>query len=96
MRELLTEEEIILLRTYAKYNIKIQPVADEMHYHRRTIFKKLTTIYKKTGFNPHSFWDLAEIIYMIDKEEANGREAELQTFQDTIDHARSSWRSGGS
>lgn len=74
MRELLTEEEIILLRTYARFNLKIQPVADEMHYHRRTIFKKMFLVYKKTGLNPRNFWDLVELLRQVDKEGgADGR-----------------------
>lgn len=75
MREMLTDEEIVLLRTYAKFNLRIQPVADEMHYHRRTIFKKLFQIYSKTGLNPHNFWDLVSLIRQVDEEGSeNGRE----------------------
>ena len=74
MRELLTDEEIVLLKTYAKFNLRIQPVADEMHYHRRTIFKKLFQIYGKTGLNPHNFWDLVNLINQVDEEAADGGE----------------------
>lgn len=78
MRESLTEEEIVILRNYAKFNLKIQPVADQMHYHRRTIFKKLFDVYKKTGKNPHNFWELVGIIQQIDKEEENDREQQRE------------------
>lgn len=73
MKEFLTEEEITILRSYAKFNLRIQPVADEMHYHRRTIFKKLFQIYSKTGLNPHNFWDLVSLIRQVDEEAADGR-----------------------
>jgi sugar diacid utilization regulator len=69
MRELLTEEEIFLLRLFADHNMKVQPVAEEMHFHRRTIFKKLFVIYKKTGKDPHRLWELVHLIEQIDREE---------------------------
>ena len=72
MRELLTEEEITILRSYAKFNLRVQPVADELHFHRRTIFNKMFAIYKKTGKNPHDFWDLANLIMEIDREGEDG------------------------
>lgn len=75
MRELLTEEEISLLRLFADHNMKVLPVAEEMHFHRRTIFKKLFKIYSKTGLNPHNFWDLVSLIRQVDEEGSeNGRE----------------------
>lgn len=73
MRELLTDEEVVLLRSYARHNLKVHPVAGEMHYHDRTIFKKLFQIYSKTGLNPHDFWDLVSLIRQIDEEAADGR-----------------------
>lgn len=73
MRELLTEEEIAILRSYAKFNLQTQPVADEMHFHRITIFKKLLKIYQKTGLDPHNFWDLVKLLQQIDEEVADGR-----------------------
>lgn len=74
MRELLTDEEIVLLRSFARHNMKVQPVAEEMHYHRRTIFKKLFLIYKKTGQDPRILWELVGLIEQVDKEGEIGRE----------------------
>ena len=69
MRELLTEEEISLLRLFADHNMKVQPVATEMHFHKRTIAKKLFDINMKTGKNPHILWELVHLIEQIDREE---------------------------
>lgn len=74
MRELLTDEEVVLLRSFARHNLKVHPVAGEMHYHDRTIFKKLFNIYRKTGKDPRILWELVELIEQIDKEEQVGRE----------------------
>lgn len=74
MRELLTDEEVVLLRTYARHNLKVHPVALEMHYHDRTIFKKLFNIYRKTGKDPRILWELVSLIEQIDKEGEVGRE----------------------
>ena len=74
MRELLTDEEVVLLHTYARHNMKVQPVAREMHYHHRTIFKKLFLIYKKTGKDPRILWELVGLIEQIEKEGEVGRE----------------------
>ena len=72
MRELLTDEEVVLLRSFARHNLKVHPVAGEMHYHDRTIFKKLFNIYRKTGKDPRILWELVELIEQIDKEEEVG------------------------
>ena len=74
MRELLTDEEVVLLRSFARHNLKVHPVATEMHYHDRTIFKKLFNIYRKTGKDPRILWELVELIEQIDKEGNIGRE----------------------
>ena len=74
MRELLTDEEVVLLRSFARHNLKVHPVAGEMHYHDRTIFKKLFNIYRKTGKDPRILWELVELIEQIDKEGEIGRE----------------------
>ena len=74
MRELLTDEEVVLLRSFARHNLKVHPVAGEMHYHDRTIFKKLFNIYRKTGKDPRILWELVELIEQIDKEGKIGRE----------------------
>lgn len=74
MRELLTDEEVVLLRSFARHNLKVHPVAGEMHYHDRTIFKKLFNIYRKTGKDPRILWELVELIEQIDKEGEVGRE----------------------
>lgn len=68
MRELLTDEEVVLLHSFARHNLKVHPVACEMHYHDRTIFKKLFNIYRKTGKDPRILWELVELIEQIDKE----------------------------
>ena len=74
MRELLTDEEVVLLRSFARHNLKVHPVAGEMHYHDRTIFKKLFNIYRKTGKDPRILWELVELIEQIDKEGEIGGE----------------------
>lgn len=73
MRELLTEREIEILKTFANFNMHYQPTAEAVHYHRRTLFNIFAGIYKRTGLDPCSLWDLVNIIQTVDKEELNGR-----------------------
>lgn len=72
MKELLTETEINILRTYARNNMRLQPTAEAVHYHRRTLFNIFANIYARTGLDPRSFWDLVNIIQTVDKEGLNG------------------------
>lgn len=73
MKELLTEREIHILRTYANLNMRLKPTADTLHYNPRTIFGIFANIYARTGLNPREFWDLVNILQTIAKEELNGR-----------------------
>ena len=71
MREKLTEREITILKTFANFNMKYQPTADTVHYHRRTLFNIFSSIYKRTGYDPTSLWDLVFLIQSVEAEEAD-------------------------
>lgn len=77
MRELLTDREVEILRTFANFNMHYQPTANAVHYHRRTLFNIFASIYKRTGLDPTTFWDLAHLIENIDREEADRGGKEL-------------------
>ena len=74
MREYLTSDEVELIMCYADYDMKIKPTAEAMHYDRKTVWRKFTAIFKKTGFNPSEFWDLYMIVKELMEENANGNE----------------------
>ena len=73
MKELLTERDILVLRAYANFNMRVQPTAEAVHYHRRTIYNIFASIYKHTGLDPTSFWDLVNLIQTVAKEELDGK-----------------------
>ena len=73
MRELLTDQEVELLNTFAGFNMKVRPTAEAMHYNRRTIYKILDSIERRVGYNPQEFLGLFEIIQTLEKEGARGR-----------------------
>lgn len=72
---LLDEREVEAIRVFADHNMKMQPTANAMHYHVRTMYKVFASIYNKTGQNPFTFWGLAHLIEEIQpKEVKDGRE----------------------
>lgn len=73
MRELLTEQEINLLHTFAELNMKVQPTAEATHYNRRTIYRILESIRRRVGYDPQEFKGLFTIMQTLEKEGARGR-----------------------
>ena len=53
-------KEIIL--AYARNNMNLSRVAEEMHYHRNTMVYRFSQIKRETGLNPNNFYDLCKLV----------------------------------
>lgn len=74
MKDILTPEEIELILCWADFDMKVTPVAQTLHFCRKTIWEKITRIFQKTGYNPREFWDLHEIIKELERDDADGEQ----------------------
>ena len=50
---------------YAQTNMSVNGAAKMMHYTRSAVDYNLNSIYKMTGLNPKNFYDLMELIRLI-------------------------------
>ena len=53
-------KEIIL--AYARNNMNISRVAEELHYHINTMQYRIAQIARTTGLNPKNFYDLCKLV----------------------------------
>ena len=61
---MLSEHQKLIVISLAENGMKVERVADTMHYHRNTIQYHLETITKKTGYDPRNFFDLITLYEM--------------------------------
>lgn len=74
MKELLSDRDIGILKAYAKCDMRMNRTADMVHYTTRFLYIVFGEIFQKTGKDPHSFWDLFDIMRALEEEGAVGRE----------------------
>ena len=58
----MSEDERQLLEAYAESGMRVKSVAEELHFDRRTVHRKLAMIKKKTGHDPLEFHGLAALL----------------------------------
>lgn len=65
----LTEIEKITIRALADCDMKTKRAADKLHYHANTIIYHCNQIEKRTGLDPRRFYDLAELLEIMEETE---------------------------
>ena len=58
----LTDEDIAIVRSYAKNNMSASETARYMNYSWYSINYHLGRVEQKTGYNPRVFYDLVELL----------------------------------
>ena len=53
----------------AEHDMNVIAVANEMHYHRNTMYYRLEQINKDYGLNPRRFYDLVKLVEMAKDED---------------------------
>lgn len=62
--KMLNELQKSVVIAYASNGMRVESVANQMHYHRNTIVYHLETITKKTGYDPRNFFNLIKLYEM--------------------------------
>lgn len=66
---LLSEEDLMEIKILADNDMNCAKTAAAMYVHRNTLIYRLTMIRRKVGLDPRRFWELRELIRIIDKYE---------------------------
>ena len=66
---LLSEEDLMEIKILADNDMNCTKTAAAMYMHRNTLVYRLTMIRRKVGLDPRRFWELRELIRIIDKYE---------------------------
>lgn len=61
----LNDIEVQIIRAMTECDMKVQAVADKLHYSRQAIVYHLRRIREITGLNPRGFFDLQELLKMV-------------------------------
>lgn len=61
----LNDIEVHIIRAMSECDMKVQAVADKLHYSRQAIGYHLGQIRRITGLNPKGFFDLQELLKMV-------------------------------
>lgn len=61
----LNEIDVQIIRAMSECDMKVQAVADKLHYVRQTIGYHIRRIHRVTGLNPRGFFDLQELLKMV-------------------------------
>ena len=63
----LTESDLLVLRGYANNNMNALQTAHNIFFSKRVVYYHLNAIKRKTGKNPHNFYELQELLEMFEK-----------------------------
>ena len=63
----LSQSEKTIIKEYADSNMNIAETARNLHHSRELINETMSTIEMRTGMDPKKFYDLAELIKVVDK-----------------------------
>lgn len=66
-RAILTDDEVREIRLLADRDINIAKTATELFMHRNTLVYRLDMITLKTGLDPRKFWELVELLRIIEE-----------------------------
>ena len=72
----LTRVDVDVIMAYAECGMRLSTAAKAIHYAKMTIEYHLTSVYQKTGLNPKKFYDLVELIRLINEKTANEQQGE--------------------
>lgn len=64
----ITRVDVEIVESLARNGMRIQRVADDVHYGPKTIRYHLGRVHRLTGLNPRDFYDLWKIIQMLKEE----------------------------
>ena len=64
----ITRVDVEIVESLARNGMRIQRVADDVHYDPKTIRYHLGRVHRLTGLNPRDFYDLWKIIQMLKEE----------------------------
>lgn len=67
----LTRVDVDVIMAYAECGMRLVTTAKAIHYANMTIEYHLVSVYKKTGLNPKKFYDLVELIRLINEKTAH-------------------------
>lgn len=70
IRESLTFEEKLFIKSYADNNMRLCPAARVSYCNYQTLDFRLSQIYKRTKLNPRNFYDLVKLMKIIGNEVA--------------------------
>ena len=51
---------------YAKYGMRLSETARRLIFHRNTVQYHLDQVKKKTGLDPHNFYDLVKLVQALE------------------------------
>lgn len=72
----LTRVDVDVIMAYAECGMRIVTAANAIHYARMTVEYHLISVFRKTGLNPKKFYDLVELIRLINEKTANEQQGE--------------------
>lgn len=61
----MTELQIRIIKCYARNDMKLEPTARELHYHRNSLIYQMNKIKNETGLDPHKFYDLWKLLFSL-------------------------------
>ena len=64
-----------IIKGMADHNLNISAVARDLYMHQNTVVYHIERVKRETGLNARNFYDLAELLAMIDKGEVGTDEA---------------------
>ena len=65
----MTDIQKRIVLEFAEHDMKAQRVAKELDYHINTVDYHLRRIHQKTGLNPKCFYDLVELLMIVNGED---------------------------
>lgn len=68
----ITRVDVEIIESFARNGMKIQKVADDVHYDPKTIRYHFSRVHRLTGLNPRDFYDLWAILQLL-KGETDGK-----------------------
>ena len=66
LMEALDDTDVAIIRASAECSMRVNQIAKMLHYDRRTISNRLTTIRLRTGIDPRDFWGLHRLILLLE------------------------------
>ena len=66
---MLTQRQKEIILAFADCNMRLKTVAEKLYFHRNNIVYHCDKIMDKTGLNPRKFYDLVELVQMVEEQD---------------------------